>query len=267
MAGTLQELGQLVWKITGDTSDIKKQLASTEKGVKGFAKKVKGVLKTLGFVAVAAGIAKVSKELISSASDAEEAQNAVNVTFKEGSVLIQDFAKTTATSVGLSSTAFKELSTVIGAQLKQSGKPIQDVAKDTIDLTKRASDLASVFNVEVSEATTALGSALRGEAEPARRFGINISDAAVQAEALASGLVSSKKENKLVAIDTDTGKKKELALSPAPYHLNTINSIGKVYVSSRKKPIIWVVDQKTLKVINTIKLPAGEAHQMAIVDE
>ncbi len=79
--------------------------------------------------------------------------------------------------------------------------------------------------------------------------------------------VSSKKENKLVAIDTVTGKKRELALSPAPYHLNTIPNTGKVYVSSRKKPIIWVVDQKTLKVVNTIKLPKGEAHQMAIVDE
>lgn len=79
--------------------------------------------------------------------------------------------------------------------------------------------------------------------------------------------VSSKKENKLVAINTVTGKRKELALSPAPYHLNTIRNTGKVYVSSRKKPIIWVVDQKSLKVINTIKLPAGEAHQMAIINE
>ena len=79
--------------------------------------------------------------------------------------------------------------------------------------------------------------------------------------------VSSKKENKLVAIDTVSGKKRELALSPAPYHLNTISNTGKVYVSSQKKPIIWVVDQKTLKVVNTIKLPAGEAHQMAIVKE
>ncbi len=78
--------------------------------------------------------------------------------------------------------------------------------------------------------------------------------------------VSSKKENKLVAINTENGKKRELPLSPAPYHLNTITGTGKVYVSSRKKPVIWVIDQKTLKVINEIKLPAGEAHQMAIVN-
>lgn len=78
--------------------------------------------------------------------------------------------------------------------------------------------------------------------------------------------VSSKKENKLVAIDTSTGKKRELALSPSPYHLNTIPNTGKVYISSSTKPVIWVVDQKTLKVVNTIKLPAGVAHQMAIVN-
>lgn len=77
---------------------------------------------------------------------------------------------------------------------------------------------------------------------------------------------SSIKGDKLVAIDTATEKKRELKLAPAPYHLNTIRGTGKVYVSSRKQPKIWVIDQKSLKVTNTIKLPAGEAHQMAIVE-
>ncbi len=76
--------------------------------------------------------------------------------------------------------------------------------------------------------------------------------------------VSSKKDDKLFAVDTSDDRKRELALSPAPYHLNTITGTGKVYISSRKKPVIWVVDQKTLKLINEIKLPAGEGHQMVI---
>ena len=79
--------------------------------------------------------------------------------------------------------------------------------------------------------------------------------------------ISSKKGNKLVAFDTVTGKViNETTLSPAPYHLNTISGTGKVYVSSRKKPKIWVVDQKTLKILGEIKLPSGEGHQMAIVN-
>lgn len=78
--------------------------------------------------------------------------------------------------------------------------------------------------------------------------------------------VSSKKDDKLVAVNTVTGSKKELQLSPAPYHLNTIHGTGKVYVSSRKKPLIWVIDQKDFKLVHIIELPAGEAHQMAIVE-
>lgn len=73
------------------------------------------------------------------------------------------------------------------------------------------------------------------------------------------------KDNKLISINTETNERKELALTPAPYHLNTITGTGKVYVSSKKKPTIWVIDQKSLKQIGEIKLPAGEGHQMAIV--
>jgi hypothetical protein len=62
------------------------------------------------------------------------------------------------------------------------------------------------------------------------------------------------------------GNKKELALSLASFQLNTIEGTGKVYVPGREKPVIWVVDQNDLKVVGTIDLPAGEAHQMVIAD-
>ena len=77
--------------------------------------------------------------------------------------------------------------------------------------------------------------------------------------------VSSVSDNKLVALDPRSGTQRVLALSPAPYHLNTIRGTGKVYVSSRSDPVIWVVDQKSLKLIDTIKLPAGEGHQVAVM--
>jgi len=79
--------------------------------------------------------------------------------------------------------------------------------------------------------------------------------------------VSSKKENKLVALNIITGVKKTIKLSPSPYHLNTIKGTGKVYVSSRKKPLIWIIDQNSFKQTGTIVLPDGEGHQMAIVND
>ena len=78
--------------------------------------------------------------------------------------------------------------------------------------------------------------------------------------------ISSKKDDMLVAVNVSTGTKREIKLSPAPYHLNTIYGTGKVYVSSRKKALIWVIDQQNFKLIETIVLPAGEAHQMTIVN-
>ncbi len=77
--------------------------------------------------------------------------------------------------------------------------------------------------------------------------------------------VSSRGENRLIAIDLASGGQRDLALTPAPYHLNTIHGAGVVYVSSSKEPKIWIVDQKTLVLRGTIALPAGEGHQMATV--
>jgi len=187
------ELGSLVWRVTGNTKDFDKSLATSESKLTKFGNKAQALGKKfstfLTLPILGAGVAATK-----AASDLGESINAINVVFGDAVGTIDDFGKTASESVGLSQNAFNGLATVIGAQLKQSGLEIDDVADRTVELTKRSADLASVFNVDVTEATTALGAALRGESEPARRFGINISDAAVQAEALASGLVNSKKE-------------------------------------------------------------------------
>lgn len=77
------------------------------------------------------------------------------------------------------------------------------------------------------------------------------------------GVASATRER--VALDPRTDTQRVLRLSPDPYHPNTIRGTGKIHVSSRNAPTVWVVDQKTLKLIGTIKLPAGEGHQIAVV--
>lgn len=77
---------------------------------------------------------------------------------------------------------------------------------------------------------------------------------------------SSKQDDKLAAIDTRSGEIRSIELSPAPYHLNTITGTGKVYVSSREQPKIWVIDQADLSVLGEIELPGGEGHQMAVIN-
>ena len=64
-----------------------------------------------------------------------------------------------------------------------------DVAGFVDDISTRAADFASVFNIEVAEALQVFQSGLSGEAEPLKRFGINLLDSEVKAYALRSGLI------------------------------------------------------------------------------
>ena len=75
--------------------------------------------------------------------------------------------------------------------------------------------------------------------------------------------VSGKEENKLVAIDLTGGGVRSVPLAPAPYHLTAVRGTGKLYVSSRAEPKIWVVDAESLRVINEIAI-RGEGHQMVV---
>lgn len=194
-------IGKLYYLITGDTSGLDKSLKKTDgqvkesgKGLTNLGKIVSGAAVAGAFVIAAKKVLDFGRAALFAAADSAEATNAVTVVFGEASDSILGFAEKSVDAVGLSGTAFKELATVTGAQLKNAGTGVEELGGQVIDLTKRAADVASVFNTEVDDALGAFNAALRGEAEPARRFAVNISDAAVQAEALASGLVDTKAE-------------------------------------------------------------------------
>lgn len=76
--------------------------------------------------------------------------------------------------------------------------------------------------------------------------------------------VSGREKNKLVAIDLESKRMRSIALGPAPYHVTSVLGAGKLYVSSSIEPKLWVVDQKSLRVLGEIPIP-GVGHQMAVV--
>ncbi len=112
----------------------------------------------------------------------------------------------------------------------------------------------------VSEVSIADGKVTRSFTIGRSVHGLDIGDDGVTLFA------SSKQDNKLVAVNTRSGEVRSIELAPAPYHLNAIRGTNKVYVSSRKEPKIWVIDQESLSVVGEIPLPSGEGHQMAIVN-
>ena len=79
--------------------------------------------------------------------------------------------------------------------------------------------------------------------------------------------VTVKGEDRLVRIDFDSGGRRSIELRPAPYHLEYADVVGKLYVSSRTEPRIWVLDSRTLSVRGTIDLERGVGHQMVVIGE
>ena len=136
------------------------------------------------FAVIGAGLASSVKV----ASDLEESINAVNVSFGDSAAGILEFGKTAATSLGTSRVAFNNAAVRFSAFAGRIVGEGGDVAGFIEDISVRASDFASVFNIEVSEALGVFQSGLAGEAEPLKRFGINLLDSEVQAYAAANGI-------------------------------------------------------------------------------
>ena len=113
------------------------------------------------------------------------ALHAVNVTFGTSAATIRKWGEDSAASYGLSTRAFNEMATPLGAMLKNTGLGMAETADWTINLTKRAADMASVFNTEVPDALAAIQAGLRGELDPLERFGVSLSAAKVEAQAMA----------------------------------------------------------------------------------
>lgn len=76
--------------------------------------------------------------------------------------------------------------------------------------------------------------------------------------------VSGRDRDELLAIDLASGKQRRLGLAPAPYHVAAVRGTGKLYVSSRDEPKVWVVDQASLETLGAIEIE-GEGHQMVVL--
>jgi len=144
--------------------------------------------------AALAGIATLAGKAVKQASDLGEAQNKANVIFQDAAKDITNFADTASTKLGQSKTDAINAAATFGTFGKSAGLAGEDLGKFAINFTTLASDMASFNNTTPEEAVLAIGAALRGEAEPIRRFGVLLNDAAIKSEAVTIGLIKTTKE-------------------------------------------------------------------------
>ena len=169
-----------------------KGLIEAERGLDKFKsiadKAFRGVAIGTGIAAAAFG--KLAMDSIKAASNLEESTNAVNVAFGKSAEAVLAIGANSAQALGLARNEFNEAAVRFSAFAERIVGDGNDASTFIQEITQRASDFASVFNIEVAEALRVFQSGLAGEAEPLKRFGINLLQSEVQAFALRDGIIA-----------------------------------------------------------------------------
>ncbi len=136
------------------------------------------------------GLARAAR----STSDLNEAVSLTEAIFGDAADEIGEFSAGAASSIGQSERAAREATATFGGLLDNLGFAQDETVAWSKDLTVLASDLGSAFNTDPADAVLALGSALRGESEPIRRYNVMLDDATVRARAVEMGLAATSAE-------------------------------------------------------------------------
>jgi len=160
----------------------------SESAIDGIGGRFGGMAASIGGLLAGAGITAGLGQAIEQASDLGEAINVSNLVFGEAAASLEDFYTNSASAIGLTEAAARQSSAQIGGLYSSLGYSADEAAAATEALMIRAADLGSAFNAEPQEVVEALGAALRGEAEPARRFNVILDEAALKAKAMELGL-------------------------------------------------------------------------------
>jgi hypothetical protein len=184
---------KLTLQIFGNAKSAVSALKDTGDATVSMGKRMSSALpsmKTMGLATAALGTAAVvtAKKFIDMGSDLQESLSKVDVVFGQSSKAVRDFAKTSATSLGISEQAALEAAGTYGNLLQAFGLTQPMATEMSTSLVGLAADLASFNNVSTDDALLALRSGLSGETEPLKKFGIALSDSRLKAEAAAMGL-------------------------------------------------------------------------------
>ena len=192
--------------LAADLKKFNSGINKAEGGLKGFGNSVSKFLgpALIGATAAAGAFAvKLGVDAVNAASDLSETQNKVGVIFGQSSEQMLAFADTAVTALGQTRTEALEAAATFAQFGKAAGLADQELVDFSSELVTLSADLASFNNSSPDEAINAIGSALRGEAEPMRAFGVLLDDATLKAKALEMGIYdgtgSLKQQQKVLA--------------------------------------------------------------------
>lgn len=181
-----------------------RSLQNDSRGLEAAMRGLTGVVGAQVFLSVASGAASAAAAFgrlatsaagslaaaVEQATTLGEETSKSAVIFGNSAAEIAKFADGAA-AIGLSRQAALQATGTFGNLFTAMGLGSAQAATYATTLTSLGADLASFNNATVDEAVQALGAALRGEAEPIRRFGVLLDEATLKQAALSAGLITS----------------------------------------------------------------------------
>ena len=171
----------------------------------------------LGALFSAAALGAFGKQCVELASDLNEVQNVVDVTFTTMSGKVDEWARNAADRFGLSETMAKRYVGTFGSMAEAFGFTEEQAYKMSTALTGLAGDVASFYNITQDEAYTKLKGVFSGETESLKELGIVMTQSALDQYAMAHGFGKTTKE---------MSEQEKVALRLAFVQANLANATG-----------------------------------------
>ena len=155
--------------------DTKIDQTGFDKGVGSIAKKgasMVGSFIKLGAALGGALAVGLGKKALDIASDLQEVQNVVDVSFGSMANRMENFARTSLKTFGMSQLEAKRTGSTFMAMASGIGVAQESAADMSLTLTGLAGDMASFFNKEVAETSSDLKSIFTGNAIALSKYGI-----------------------------------------------------------------------------------------------
>lgn len=168
--------------------DFEQPMAAAQKRVSEGFGKVQKALAAIGIGLGVAGVLTFFNGTINAASDLNEEVSKSQVVFGDASAEVLKFGENASSSIGQSNREALSAAGAFGNMFRTIGLSADASADMSIKMVQLASDMASFNNEDPSDMLDRLRSGLAGEAEPLRRFGVLLSEAAVQQKAVSMGL-------------------------------------------------------------------------------
>lgn len=188
MYGTI---GQLVWRITGDNSGLKKALSDSETAASKTGKTFSGIGGVIAKAFAVGAVVAFGKSLAQAASDATETSQKFGVIFSSIQDQAREAAKVLQQEFGFTAVGAQELLAGTGNLLEGLGYTQEEALKMSGSIAQLGSDLTSMNNYAggAAEATRILTKALLGERDALQALDLKITDDQLRAYAKSLGKV------------------------------------------------------------------------------